>query len=246
MFFSSRDTLFDASVLKKKTALFSKPLISVNAASEQNGILIENIQPPCVKDLEDSLFEAYRDIAECAFGISVTVTAEYDAVFAERIRAILRSAVYGEFSLMLRGILCEKDIKSALSDISRIFCELEVDGREFNGYIQRGICIDSPILLRQSLCSDGIDVCVIDAERLINLMTNNTPREDPCIFPLIADEIKKAVRQWSKTKCLAILGRHSANTNFCKRLMDCGIYSFFISRGLRDTAINAISAATRG
>ena len=243
MLFSPKEMLFNASVFTKKTAVFSKLLRSADVILEQNGILVENLRPPCAKDFEDSLFEAYRDIAESAFGISVTVTAEYDGIFSERIRAILRSAVYGEFSLLLRGILCEKDLKNALSSISRIFCELETDGREFNGYIQRGICIDSPMLLHQPLSSDGIDVCVIDAERLINLMTNNTQREDPCIFSWIADEIKKVARQWSKTECFAILGRHSANADFCKRLMDCGIYSFFVSQGLRDKTANAISIA---
>ena len=228
---------------QERSTVFSKILFSADADGEQSGILIENLRPPCVKNFEESIFEAYRDVAERAFGVPITVIAEYDVFFGERIRAILRSAVYGEFSLLLRGILCEKDLKNALSSISRIFCELETDGREFNGYIQRGICIDSPMLLHQPLSSDGIDVCVIDAERLINLMTNNTQREDPCIFSWIADEIKKVARQWSKTECFAILGRHSANADFCKRLMDCGIYSFFVSQGLRDKTANAISIA---
>ena len=220
---------------QERSTVFSKILFSADADGEQSGILIENLRPPCVKNFEESLFEAYRDVAERAFGVPITVIAEYDVFFAERIRAILRSAVYGRFSLLIRGILCETDLKKALFEINRVFCELETDGREFNGYIRRGICIDSPMLLRQSIHTDGTDLCVIDAERLISLMTNNSERVDTSVLSWVGNEIKAAVRQWRKAECFAILGKHSTNKEFCKHLTDCGINSFFISRGLKES-----------
>ena len=229
---------------QERPTVFSKILLPADIDKENGGILIENLRPPCVKNFEESLFEAYRDTAELAFGVPITVIAEYDSFFAERIRAILRAAVYGRFSLLVRGILCETDLKNALSEINRVFCELETDGREFNGYIRRGICIDSPMMLRQTLSADGIDLFVIDAERLLSLMTNNSERADACVYSWVANEIKSAVRQWRKAECFAILGRYSANEDFCRQLTDFGINSFFVSSKLKEKSSEVISTAT--
>ena len=229
---------------QERPICFSKALLPVNIDGAQSGILIENLRPPCVKNFEETLFEAYRDMAERAFGVPITVIAEYDVFFAERIRAILRGAVYGRFSLLIRGILCEKDLKNALFEINRVFCELETDGREFNGYIQRGICIDSPMLLRQNVSTDGIDLCVIDADRLISLMTNNSERTESYVLSLVADEIKAALLRWRKAECFAILGKYSTNEDFCRQLTNCGICSFFVSKGFRDATATAIGVIT--
>ena len=229
---------------QERSTVFSKILFSADADGEQSGILIENLRPPCVKNFEEALFEAYRDVAERAFGVPITVIAEYDVFFAERIRAILRGAVYGHFSLLIRGILCETDLKNALLEINRVFCELETDGREFNGYIQRGLCIDSPMLLRQNVSTEGIDLCVIDAERLISLMTNNSERTEPYVLSLVADEIKEAVCRWRKADLFAILGKYSASKDFFRQLTDCGIYSFFVSKGFKNATATAILTVT--
>ena len=126
---------------------------------------------------EDALYEFYCNIAERASGrgITVIITRERHCYAEERLqlalRALLRASVYGRFSLLFRGILTDGDMRSAMSCLHRAFCELESDGREFNGYIPRGFTVDTPLLLCSPISVSGTDTVCLDADRLARLMT---------------------------------------------------------------------------
>lgn len=100
-----------------------------------------------------SLFDVLSDIAEESCGRSITVGLCTPADksdrerFFEDVEALFRAAVYGSFSVQLEGYSSPEDIRIALELMHRVFCELEQRGREFNGYLPRGILVSSPIWL---------------------------------------------------------------------------------------------------
>lgn len=99
------------------------------------------------------LYPALMEIAEsfCGVPVAAAVTVpgrgETREGFCDMIESIYRAAVYGSFSILLKGYGGEADIKMALGDMHRVFCRLEEEGREFNGYLRKGIFIDSPVWL---------------------------------------------------------------------------------------------------
>lgn len=132
---------------------------------------------------EERLYEQYCDIADAAAGSPVTVVLSLDRrkepseSFRMQIRSIFRAAVYGRFSLLLEGFLTEKDWNDGLECIHRIFCELESEGREFNGYIPKGMLAARPIQLSPCFGKCRSDFVCLDAERMLTAMTGLPYRE---------------------------------------------------------------------
>ncbi len=87
--------------------------------------------------------------------------------FCEYTEAIFRAAVYGHFSLMLCGGVTDSQIACALSALHRVFCRLEEDGREFNGYLKKGLVIDAPLCLLCPCPMENPDLLCFDLDRLL-------------------------------------------------------------------------------
>ena len=115
---------------------------------------------------EEQLFERYRDAAEVLPPRALTVVSGSRAMRAEEIRAAMRSGVYGNISLLFGGILSEGHLTEALDTLCHAFCELELDGREFNGYLPRGLLVDTPYLLWIAEELRGVDFLVYDLPAL--------------------------------------------------------------------------------
>ncbi|MBE6668283.1 MAG: hypothetical protein E7607_08260 [Ruminococcaceae bacterium] len=206
-------------------------------------VLLDVFSPLCAKDPEEGFFEEYRAVAEALFGIRIMAEAEWDSFFSSRIKAILRGAVYGNFSISLRGILCEEDLRNALLDINRAFCSLEAEGREFNGYICRGICIDTPLLLRSSFSCEGIDNYSVDVERLFSLMTGSCDRDDSELYYAFLRELMTALKRRKNLKGYAILGERTIRKEIFHTLLDCNIRCFFARQKHKPAAIRAAEEA---
>lgn len=206
------------------------------------GALVDSSKIPSESSaLEDTLYELYRDIAEGHATMPITISANVGSHFAERIRAIYRSAVWGDISLLLRGVLCPTDAKTALDRAHRAFCDLQAEGREFNGYIKKGLCIDTPYLLQSISDSRGIDFLVFDAERIVYLMTDRQTKPEKSILLDIAKII--STHAFSSVPSRVILGERTADADFCEIMLKMGADIFFAEESKTESAIGAISGA---
>ncbi len=113
------------------------------------------------------IFENLYELAESSFTLPVTLilsipeSDEKKESFRENIEALFCAALYGNFSVMLKGFKSDADMRSALGEMHRVFCRLEENGKEFNGYIKKGIMIDSPIwLMRASPLTKPDFICI--------------------------------------------------------------------------------------
>lgn len=126
-----------------------------------------------VRGIEDissaELFDALLDITEELCGLSLTVGIDLLRVngsFCERIEAIFRAAVYGDISLQFENFRSDNDISRALKLLHGVFCSLEGEDREFNGYLKRGLLISFPLWLTQSSPQSRPDFLCFDFDRL--------------------------------------------------------------------------------
>ena len=139
--------------------------------------------PDPAADGEALLYECYRDLAEGALGTAVASVVPYSPApddrdaFRNRVRALLRGAVFGRFSVVFRGILTPEDRQDCLDRFRDIVAELEREGREFNGGLSKGLLVDIPLLLRESDWQD-FDFLCLDPDRLWDLTTGYSPRTD--------------------------------------------------------------------
>ncbi len=183
---------------KTPLLLISDLSLHDNTDPEEDGGLFDFSLPMPLLPDEDSLFEFFRDLGERRAEFPITVllrrerSREDSASFRLPIRSLFRAAVYGEFSLLIGGIVTEEDRTSALQEIHQVFCELESDGREFNGYIPKGILIDTPLALNKLQIGDGVDFFCLEITKLLRLLTGMTPKElcaDPSLLSNIMEEI---------------------------------------------------------
>lgn len=123
------------------------------------------------------LFEETAALVERLYGSPVTIAVKSASAvgeerFCESVEAVLRAAVYGDVSLMLGGALSIRELEGDLSLFCDCFCRLLKEGREFDGYLPRGIFIDSPTLLLEAQSLPRCDFLCFDlgalSERLID------------------------------------------------------------------------------
>ena len=186
------------------------------------------------REPEDGCYELLCDIAERAPGLPLTVIADLNRYtgsherFHAHVRGLFRGSVYGNFSMVLRGILTEEELRQCLREIHRIFCELEIEGREFNGYIPKGILIRAPLLLTEEIAFDGVDFLCFDLERLYGLMTGNAPSLPELQLKLGERVAATCVRHPGLRKTV-LLGSLSPCPALCRMLLDCGITEWYLS-----------------
>jgi hypothetical protein len=133
---------------------------------------------------EDTAYEYFCDIADRLIGVPITAVARFDAgeadsasLFRTRVRAIYRASVWGQFSLLCSGISTPSELESCCDILSEAFCELESEGREFNGFIEKGVCIDFPMTLYNMPKRLKFDFICIDFEGLCKACAGGKSRE---------------------------------------------------------------------
>ena len=127
---------------------------------------------------EDEAYEYFCAFADKHIGTQITAIASFNGeaaenklLFRSRIRAIYRASVWGQFSLLCSGAISSNDISDIVESLKDVFCELESEGREFNGFIKKGIVIDTPLLLYRFPPYAKFDFLCIDLERICDMCT---------------------------------------------------------------------------
>lgn len=144
-------------------------------------------------------------------------------VFSEQAEQLFCAALYGSFAVSLSGFCAEGELADGISLFHKAFCALEAEGREFNGYIPRGITLSSPIWLMTPTPVSNPDFIILDIDSLI-----------PALFSLSAAEIIKKEKALKK-ELFSLLERYFIH--FAPR---CDVYikskSFFGAPLLRELA----------
>ncbi len=96
----------------------------------------------------------------------ITVLIDGKEGLSDAVRRLYLLGVFGGFSLLFRGILTENDRKHVLEACHRCFCELTAEGREFNGYLPKGILLDTPLSLNLKGTLSGVDMLCFDYDTL--------------------------------------------------------------------------------
>ena len=222
--------------------------VSISVISEdvhqlQNGADGCFILPATLQKSEDELFLLYRDIAEKAVGHPITVALSADEYLTTCLRALMRGAVWGEISLSFCDILTEEELKVALDRFHKAFCELEAEGREFNGYLLRTMIIDTPYLLFSADSLFGIDGFVYDAERLAALLSGERQQLPFELFETLISHMLRLTDSRPQLRHTVILGERTLNSKFCQALLDCGISDYAVLQDNFEELYNILSIA---
>lgn len=119
--------------------------------------------------------------------------------FSLRAEDLFRAALYGSFSLSLSAFDCEEELSFALRLLHEAFCLLEIEGREFNGYLPRGITISSPLWLMRPSPVTNPDFIIFDFDTIL-----------PSLFSLSTEEMIKKEKALEK-ELLSVFERYTAN-----------------------------------
>lgn len=140
---------------------------------------------------EEKLYQTLRAAVEdfSERSIAALVRLEPKAEAEAQIKAIFRAAVYGDVSLLFGDIFTENDAEVAKQCAQSAFRSLLENEREFNGFIPKGIFIDTPLALLSELPEQGFDFFCLDEKRLTSLFTGGIDAQE-----------KEASRLW---KCIA-------------------------------------------
>ncbi len=184
---------------------------------------------------EDELYDRYRDAAEWMPGLPITAVLELsqkDDLLYAQIRALFRSAVYGSFSCLVQGILTDSDRRRFLACAHRCFCDLEAEGREFNGYIKKGMLLDTPLLSKSSVCADGLDFLCVDAGKLTDRLTGGRERTDDAFLSILEETFTEQFAQLRGLSLSMILDNSPTVKALLPRLLQWGVSELFISGDL--------------
>ena len=115
---------------------------------------------------EEQLYEKFRSFAEQNPERKIALLVRTE----EEIKAAYRAAVYGELSLLFGNILTQEDAEKEKERAMRAFRELLEENHEFNGFIPKGILVDTPFALLSQISTEGFDFLCYDVEKICVLM----------------------------------------------------------------------------
>lgn len=134
--------------------------------------------------------------------------------FAEQTEELFRAALYGSFAISLSGFDCEAELSVAMRLLHKSFCMLEAEGREFNGYLPRGLTLSSPLWLMRPCPVTNPDFLILDLDTLL-----------PSLFALSSNEIIKKEKLLKK-ELFPILERYfSSFAPRCEIFLKTSLFS---------------------
>ncbi len=117
---------------------------------------------------EQKYYEYLCELADTNTGAELVACA--DASDTERFvadtRAIYRAGVWGRASLLCTSVFTPEHADELVMLLHKVFCMLEDENREFNGFIPKGILVDTPLLLLSKPKHSVIDFFCLDFEKL--------------------------------------------------------------------------------
>ncbi len=92
----------------------------------------------------------------------ITVLVPGGEQLSSAIRHLYLLGIFGGFALLFGNILTEEDQARTFGLCHQCFCELTAEGREFNGYLPKGLLVDTPLTLSLDGHLPGVDFFCFD------------------------------------------------------------------------------------
>ncbi len=145
------------------------------------------------EDGEQRLYEALRTLAEEApeREIAALVRSENAGRTESEIKAIFRAAVYGEISLLFGDIFTKEDAEEAKECAQRAFRSLLEEKHEFNGFLPKGILIDTPLALLSEIPRQGFDFFCIDRQKITSLLLGTKKSNSDLLWQKAKELVQK-------------------------------------------------------
>ena len=143
------------------------------------------------KETEQALYERLRTLVERNPEREHVVFVQ-SANKEKEIKAIFRAAVYGNVSLLFGNIFTNEDANEAKESANRAFRALLEEGHEFNGFLPKGILIDTPLALLSGISEQGFDFFCLDAKKISFLLMGAELHHRDCID----EKMKKIVQKF--------------------------------------------------
>ena len=117
---------------------------------------------------EQEIYELLCDVADKNTGVKIAVRVSLgtDTDTLPYVRAVYRSGVWGRFSLLFSDALTLSDARRCVSLMHSAFRELDTEKREFNGFIPKGITVETPIMLLERPIHRLLDLFCLDLAAL--------------------------------------------------------------------------------
>lgn len=134
------------------------------------------------------------------------------------VRAAYRSGVWGRFSILFCGIRLPDEASVCIEALHRAYRELDAAGREFNGFMPKGIAVETPIMLMYPDGLSAFDFFCFDTDKLAELFGGGAEKE-LCI-PHILKYAETFARQYVCSPLAVMFGEQtpSALTDMLKEL----------------------------
>ena len=158
---------------------------SYDIAGGCDGVLVR------VRGDEEEVYDLLCNIADRNTGARIVAQTAFDGDVVRRIRGVLRAAVWGRISLICQ-VNTPDEAQQFFSLTHTAFCALESEGREFNGFIPKGIRVDTPITLL-SAPNRYSDIFVLDCNSLLKRFTasENTDNASRQVLSYISEFIRQ-------------------------------------------------------
>ncbi len=133
---------------RQKKSIDVSVLVTDDKSTAECDGLVTNESYIAGKD-EEKIYELLCDTADKNTGARIVVKLPLctEADFVSGVRAVYRASVWGVFSLLCTEIYTPTDASRCVSLIHAAFRKLDEEEREFNGFIPKGILIETPLML---------------------------------------------------------------------------------------------------
>jgi len=178
----------------------------MNQENHQNDEEISSLLLDCAtlwkegEDGEQRLYESLRSIAEEApeQELVALVGNENSERTEAEIKAIFRAAVYGEFSLLFGNIFSSEDAEEAKECANRAFRSLLEEKHEFNGFLPKGILIDTPLALLSEIPKQSFDFFCVNTQKIAALLLGATQSSSGAL----SQKAREIVQKYSPKRVL--------------------------------------------
>lgn len=153
-------------ILPKAQTCKAREQDEISAIYEKNGkgILVDSLSiPHYLLEVTEKNCTTHITVA-----LSVPLESFGEDEFCEYVEEIFCAAVYGNISIMLKNFSTNDELERAYFLMNKVFCSLEERGREFNGYIKKGVLVSAPSFLLLPPASRYPDFICIDADKLFS------------------------------------------------------------------------------
>lgn len=172
---------------------------------------------------EESIYEYLCEIADKNTGVKLVAEiplGENADIFSSRLSALYRAGVWGRFSLLCTDVKTPQRAIDCISLIQSVFCRLDSKNREFNGFIPKGISVDTPILLLDPPRSRTLDFLCFDVPSLCKSFSGGISQD-----PLLIEEYLLSAKKKADTLEISLKLDSRVPAEFIERISPKEIYT---------------------